>query len=173
MNNCDPNEGVCVPSSILELEKIDGSGFTTKTEIIYVGDPMCSWCWGISPELKKLQEALPRNRVSFKILVGGLRPGGGDRWDAQMKFFLRDHWEHVSEMSGQVFNYNLLELDHFNYDTEPSCRAMVAARPFLTVTELSFFTKCRKSSMFKMEIPTKSPFIKKFVKLRESITRLF
>ena len=28
--------------------------------------------------------------------MGGLRPGGGDPWNNQMKTFLRNHWEHVT-----------------------------------------------------------------------------
>ena len=28
---------------------------TVDKEIIYVGDPMCSWCWGFSPVLKRIE----------------------------------------------------------------------------------------------------------------------
>ncbi len=26
----------------------------TDLEFIYVGDPMCSWCWGFSPALEQM-----------------------------------------------------------------------------------------------------------------------
>lgn len=35
-------------------------------EIIYVGDPMCSWCWGFAPEFQKLRTYLePHVRFAF------------------------------------------------------------------------------------------------------------
>ena len=27
----------------------------SEKEIIYVGDPMCSWCWGFSPVLNRIR----------------------------------------------------------------------------------------------------------------------
>ena len=111
----------------------------TYLTIIYVGDPMCSWCWGIAPALKQLKDHYQKEQIPFQIVVGGLRPGGGDPWNDQMKDFLRHHWDEVLAKSGQPFGYALLKLEHFNYDTEPACRAVVAARSWLKEKELDFF----------------------------------
>jgi len=111
----------------------------TYLTIIYVGDPMCSWCWGIAPALKQLKDHYQKEQIPFQIVVGGLRPGGGDPWNDQMKDFLRHHWDEVLARSGQPFGYALLKLEHFNYDTEPACRAVVAARSWLKEKELDFF----------------------------------
>ncbi|MFQ5523922.1 MAG: DsbA family protein, partial [Acidimicrobiia bacterium] len=40
------------------------------TKLIYVGDPMCSWCWGFAPEIEDLADEYP-----VEVVVGGLRPG--------------------------------------------------------------------------------------------------
>ena len=138
-NYCDPVTGICAPSTFEELTNIGKNPKSDKTEIIYVGDPMCSWCWGISPELIKLRDHYRTNQVAFRVLVGGLRPGGGDPWDDRMKDFLKHHWEQVNARSGQQFGYRLFELKEFNYDTEPSCRAVVAARPLVKDREMEFF----------------------------------
>jgi putative protein-disulfide isomerase len=53
--------------------------------------------------------------------------------------FLRHHWEEIHERSGQPFNYALLQRDSFNYDTEPACRAVVAARTLDPNAEHLFF----------------------------------
>jgi|TARA_B110000037_G_scaffold146884_1_gene165944 putative protein-disulfide isomerase len=45
----------------------------TKPQLIYVGDPMCSWCYGFSDELIEIAQAF-KNNVYFKIIVGGLKP---------------------------------------------------------------------------------------------------
>jgi len=106
--------------------------------LYYFGDPMCSWCWGVAPALTQLVEEY-KDKLEFKIVLGGLRNGGGDAWDDTMKNFLREHWEHVAKASGQPFNYDLLNWEEFNYDTEPSCRAVVVARDMDAAIALPFF----------------------------------
>jgi putative protein-disulfide isomerase len=96
-------------------------------EIIYVGDPMCSWCWGIAPELQDLQERHPE--LPFKVIVGGLRPGPhAEPMDDRLAAFLGHHWREVSARSGQPFDHSILERRDWVYDTEPACRAVVAMR---------------------------------------------
>ena len=116
----------------------DLSRINKKGRIIYVGDPLCSWCWGISPHLSKLK-AHYKEEMEFEILLGGLRPGGGEKWNDQFKNFLRQHWEHVTELSGQPFGYKIFDRDDFNYDTEPPCRAVRVARDMVPEKELDFF----------------------------------
>lgn len=133
---CDPETGLCYPADQAgtlsqSVEKEEGK------EIIYVGDPMCSWCWGISNHLRQLKEHFAN--YQFSIVVGGLRPGGGDPWNQEMKDFLKHHWEEVNKRSGQPFGEKLFELDQFNYDTEPSCRAVVASRKWLRDYEFDFY----------------------------------
>ncbi len=105
---------------------------------------MCSWCWGIAPALSKLQDLAQNLDIDFEIRVGGLRTGGGEPWNQQMKDFLKHHWEQVHEASGQVFNYDLLARDAFNYDTEPACRLVVASRKWLGINNLAWFTALQR-----------------------------
>ena len=52
--NCDPITGLCtIPDFDAQSEIIS---WKTGEELIYIGDPMCSWCWGISPELNALEQ---------------------------------------------------------------------------------------------------------------------
>ena len=155
---CDHETGICTPSSLEELKSIGSANVTDKTELIYVGDPMCSWCWGISPELIRLRDHYRKEEIGYRIVAGGLRPGGGDRWDDPMKNFLKEHWGHVTEKSGQPFSYALLEKESFNYDTEPSCRAVVAARPFIKEKEMEFFEAVQRKFYVDSEDPTHSGF---------------
>ncbi|MEO1050140.1 MAG: DsbA family protein [Bacteroidota bacterium] len=154
---CDPVTGECTPAP---LEGFNQEKAITKpeAEIIYVGDPMCSWCWGISPALKTLRDHYKTQNVSFNIVVGGLRPGGGDPWNDEMKAFLKHHWEEVNARSGQPFGYKLFDKEEFNYDTEPACRAMVAARPLLNGDELEFFSAIKKKFYVASEDPTQIEF---------------
>ena len=95
--------------------------------LIYVMDPMCSWCYGFAPVIKRIiaeQEAT----MQFKLVMGGLRPGTEKPLDEQMKESIRHHWEDVEKISGQPIDYSFFSREGFIYDTEPSCRAVVTMR---------------------------------------------
>lgn len=117
---------------------------------LYVADPMCSWCWGFSPAITKIAEEFGE-QAPVRVMVGGLRPGTTEPMDDQKKTMIRTHWEHVHEASGQPFDFSFFDLDGFVYDTEPACRAVVAARKldeskalgFLGVLHRSFYAEKR------------------------------
>jgi len=99
--------------------------------VIYVGDPMCSWCWGVSPATHAAERHCAEKGITFRIAMGGLRVGGGDPWNESFKSFLRNEWTRIEQRTGQPFGYRLLERSFYNYDTEPACRAVVVAREIL------------------------------------------
>ncbi|MEL7146200.1 MAG: DsbA family protein [Bacteroidota bacterium] len=162
-SNCDPETGVCTPAS-LSAPVNEQQPLQKDIELIYIGDPMCSWCWGISPALKQLKDRYRPDGIGFKIVVGGLRPGGGDPWDNNMKDFLKHHWQEVTARSGQPFGYSLFDRESFNYDTEPPCRAAVAARPLVGERELEFFTAIKKKFYVDSEDPGEEVFYQSICK---------
>lgn len=96
--------------------------------LVYVGDPMCSWCYGFGKELSAVLAAV-RPQLAVEIVVGGLRAGGTELLDAAGKQFRLMHWARVEAASGLPFNRAaLMAREGFVYDTEPICRAVVAAR---------------------------------------------
>lgn len=98
-----------------------------STRLIYVMDPMCSWCWGFAPVLQALIEQAQARGVGADLVVGGLR-----RERTAMDHLARErtasYWRAVHEASGQPFNFEAGLPDGLVYDTEPACRALVAAR---------------------------------------------
>lgn len=109
-------------------------------ELIYVGDPMCSWCWGVAPELERLTSM----HVEFpmRIVVGGLRPGpNAQTVDAEMAGFLSHHWQEVERRSGQPFDASLLKDHGWLYDTEPACRGVVVMRELAPHETFRFFQR--------------------------------
>jgi putative protein-disulfide isomerase len=96
-------------------------------ELILIADPMCSWCYGFSQELERLIQRHPS--TSIEIVLGGLRAGATDILDDAGKQFRLQHWDRVEQASGAPFNRDgLLGRVGFVYNTEPVCRAVVAAR---------------------------------------------
>ncbi|KVS65469.1 DsbA family protein [Burkholderia cepacia] len=126
MMQCDPVTGACL------LPKRNDEAHSSQLSqhpgwaVRYIGDPMCSWCWGISPTVRRLAEFCDARGLAFSLHVGGLRAGGGDPWNDAFKAFLRNEWRHIAEVTGQPFGFTLLDSSHFDYDTEPACRAVVA-----------------------------------------------
>ena len=96
------------------------------THLIYIADPMCSWCYGFGPELQGLLNTLPDARLD--IVVGGLRAFNTETMDAEKRNMILGHWKHVEEASGLPFTLNGMSQPGFIYDTEPACRAVVATR---------------------------------------------
>ncbi len=115
-----------------------------RATIIYIGDPMCSWCWGAAPEITSLKEAY-QAEFDFKIIQGGLRPGTTQVMSPRQKQFLREHWEEIQQMTGQAFRFDLLETEDFVYDTEPPARAVVAVRNIKPALEFDFFKSVQKA----------------------------
>lgn len=99
---------------------------TAPASLIYIGDPMCSWCYGFGVPLGQLLARFPD--VPVQLVVGGLRAYNTQIMDSALKTKLRQAWAGVAERSGQPFSDALFERDDFVYDTEPACRAVVTVR---------------------------------------------
>lgn len=159
---CDPETGLCTPAPLTTVTS--SVKFDQETEIIYVGDPMCSWCWGISPSLNRLQRVAAANGIPYRIVLGGLRPDNSEQWTPKFQEFLRHHWEEVNTRSGQPFNYDLLNADHFQYNTEPSCRGVVTARAMDPSVEARFFELIQYRFYVLNEDPAEVDFYKPICK---------
>ena len=103
--------------------------------VIYIADPMCSWCYGFGPELSALLDGLPG--LPLHIVVGGLRAHNKQVMDEKLKTMLLTHWAHVHQRTGLPFATDALSRPDFIYDTEPACRAVVAARMFAPTAALA------------------------------------
>lgn len=113
------------------------TSLSSKPTLIYVGDPMCSWCYGIAPELEKVK-AHYENDLEFELILGGLRPYNTQTM-SELKDFLKEHWENVNAASGQQFSYDILDNSSITYDTEPPCRANVVVREIANDKSFDFF----------------------------------
>ncbi len=163
--SCDPLTGLCKAAPV--EGKQTPVEWTSEQEIIYVGDPMCSWCWGISPQLNALRRQGTKEGIPFRLVMGGLRPGGGDPWNQKFKDFLQHHWEEVNKASGQPFSYDLLDLEEFNYDTEPACRAVVSVRTLAPEKELEFYEWVQHFFYVKSQNPALESFYEPICKKLE------
>lgn len=117
-----------------------------SARLLYVMDPMCSWCWGFAPVAAALIAQAREAGVPTRVVPGGLRTGGS-ALDASTRKYILEHWQAVAEATGQPFRFEGAMPDGFVYDTEPACRALVTAReleaervwPLLALIQGSFY----------------------------------
>ena len=95
--------------------------------LIYVHDPMCSWCYGFRPTWKSLKEQLPEG-LPVVSLLGGLADDSDVPMPEEMVDYLRRTWGRIESTCGVTFNHTYWE------QTPPpprttfiSCRAVIAA----------------------------------------------
>jgi putative protein-disulfide isomerase len=102
-----------------------------EKELLYVADPMCSWCWGFAPVIERIHGLL-RDKATLRVLPGGLRT------DTQMPLsqhevaMIMGEWNKIAAQTGQPFDFGQPLTVDYVYNTEPSCRAlslMVRERP--------------------------------------------
>jgi putative protein-disulfide isomerase len=96
-------------------------------QLIFVIDPLCSWCWGFHPVMEELR-AKHANKFHFSLVVGGLRTKGQMPWTEESKNYLAQNWNAVAKQTQQPFSFSLLNREIFDYDTYPACRAIVTVR---------------------------------------------
>lgn len=112
--------------------------------LLYVADPMCSWCYGFSPVISELAVRFG-DRLPIRLLMGGLRPGNTRAMRPEDRDYIRSAWTRVGAATGQPFDLAFFDRDTFVYDTEPACRAVVAARTVNPALALTFMTAVQRA----------------------------
>lgn len=94
---CDPETGICeVPGLSAENEKALPAASEKPIQVIYFTDPICSSCWGIEPQLRKLKMEYGAV-IEIEYRMGGLLPdwsynSGGISKPSDVA----SHWDEVS-----------------------------------------------------------------------------
>lgn len=93
---CDPVEGICGIPDNSTSGKIETQNTQKPVKVIYFTDPICSSCWGIEPQLRKLKLEYG-NSIEIEYRMGGLLPdwsynSGGISKPSDVAH----HWDEVS-----------------------------------------------------------------------------
>jgi putative protein-disulfide isomerase len=113
--------------------------------LIYVADPMCSWCYGFG---KSLDALLGDGDAAPALIMGGLRPYTTAPLAPERANEILGHWHHVQEASGQPFAQaprTALHEPGFVYDTEPASRATVAVRSLWPAHAWRYFKSIQRA----------------------------
>jgi putative protein-disulfide isomerase len=117
--------------------------------LIYIADPMCSWCYGFGrSDDALLAEPGAAAPLKLALVMGGLRPFTTDAMTPARIDEILGHWQHVHDASGQPFAaapHTALHEPGFVYDTEPASRAVVAVRSRWPVQVWRYFKAVQRA----------------------------
>lgn len=95
---CDPEQGICeIPSAMTNAAQTHVTAGPRPVKITYFTDPICSSCWGIEPQLRRLKLEYGQD-VEIDYHMGGLLPdwsynSGGISKPSDVAH----HWDEVSK----------------------------------------------------------------------------
>lgn len=96
--------------------------------LIYVHDPMCSWCWGFEPTRQEIFAAV-NGRMPIRRMVGGLAPDSDVPMPTEMRSMLQQTWQQIQQtIPGTKFNFEFWKKCSPRRSTYPANRAVLAAR---------------------------------------------
>jgi putative protein-disulfide isomerase len=96
--------------------------------LIYVHDPMCSWCWGFESTRQKIFTAIAE-QMQIRRMVGGLAADSDVPMPEAMRSMLQQTWQRIEQMiPGTEFNFEFWQKCSPRRSTYPANRAVIAAR---------------------------------------------
>ena len=97
--------------------------------VIFVTDPMCSWCWGMSADLERARREAA-SVFEFDVLLGGINIGSIQPITEFARNRLASIWRSVNEVTAARFGQGLPAGD-FVYNSTRACVAVEAVRSIL------------------------------------------
>lgn len=119
---CDPESGICeIPTNkISSAESSLIKSDKKPVKIIYYTDPICSSCWGIGPQLRKLKLEYGNN-IEVEYRMGGLLPNWSYNSGGISKpSDVAHHWDEVSVYYDMPIDGNVWLEDPLNSSYPPS-----------------------------------------------------
>ncbi|WP_020683074.1 DsbA family protein [Marinobacterium rhizophilum] len=93
--------------------------------LLYIMDPMCSWCWAFAPELQTVRARFANMPVSF--IMGGLAPDSTEPMPDALAQQIQSTWRQIEARTGTAFNHDFWTLNSPRRATYDACRAVIAA----------------------------------------------
>ncbi|MEJ8757106.1 DsbA family protein [Pontibacter sp. H259] len=106
--------------------------------ILYVTNPMCAWCYGFTPVVRRLA-ALWRGKLQVQVQLGNLQAYATESLQREERERLATSWHWVQQRTHQPFDFRFFLKRDYIFATEPACRALLCMRllrPVLTLEVL-------------------------------------
>lgn len=116
-----------------------------KTEIFYVMDTMCGWCYGSSDVITRLEQKY-KDVYDFNLLPGGMWTGDNvKKMSTGLRDFMKAHNVEIQKLTrksfGEGYNKNVLEGSSIVLDSFPGAKAVVVVQKLKKEVAFSFLKK--------------------------------
>lgn len=126
------------------------------TNLYYIHDPMCSWCWAFNPTWEKILEGLPK-QLSLKYLLGGLAPDSDEPMPIPMQHQIAGYWHTIEqEVPGTRFNFDFWKSCSPKRSTYLACRAVIACKNQRAFLEQAFIHAIQRAYYLEARNPSNS-----------------
>jgi putative protein-disulfide isomerase len=133
--------------------------FRYMQQLIYIHDPMCSWCWAFRPTLSELLRQLPEG-IGFSRLLGGLAPDSNAPMPEALRTTLQATWQRIQQKLPETpFNYDFWRANTPRRSTYPACRAVIAAREMDREKEDAMILAIQKAYYLQARNPSDSEIL--------------
>lgn len=101
-------------------------------ELVYVYDPVCSWCWAFGPEVRSLHQQLSSRGVSLRVISGGMILPPNTKPALELQGFLADVLPQMEEYTGRnispLFWQNIARSNTHVFNSLPGSIALSAVK---------------------------------------------
>ncbi len=122
-----------------------------KSNLYYIYDPMCSWCYAFAKTLEEVKKNLDSN-VNIIYIAGGLAKTSNEEMSTELKINIQNTWKRIEKDLGVKFNHNFWSRNIAKRSTYLSCQAVIAARvqnkeeEMLEAIQEAYYTKALNPS---------------------------
>ncbi len=118
------------------------------TQLIYIMDPLCGWCYGNSHNITALFES-HKTKFNFKIIPAGMWAGTNTRMQSpQMAAYFRKHDQQISRLTGTVFGkayFSFIEQHPVQLDSEIPSRAIITVQELWPQQNVNFMVAVQQA----------------------------
>ncbi|SMD05672.1 putative protein-disulfide isomerase [Desulfocicer vacuolatum DSM 3385] len=115
-------------------------------QIIYVGDPVCSWCYAFTETFEMIKKEF-WGKVGFSYYMGGLVINRDVKINAAMKRLLKKNWKEVESKTGKYIKAfeKIDDAREMPYISDPACRAFMCVKSIDEELAYSFYKRVHKA----------------------------
>lgn len=95
-------------------------------QLLYVMDPMCSWCWAFREPLSDFLSN--HSDLDLELMMGGLAPDSDLPMPNEQQQMIQGIWHQIESKTGANFNHDFWKNNTPKRSTYPACRAVIAAK---------------------------------------------
>jgi putative protein-disulfide isomerase len=115
--------------------------------VYYVFDVLCSWCFGFSPNIKKLHEDY-KDQIDFRVMSGGMVLGDQERPIGELSDDILAAYKRIEEVSPQKFGQKFYEMQETGtalLSSLPGALALAAFRTYQPDNTVQFASRMQEA----------------------------